>query len=145
MSRMIFVNLPVQDITAATRFYEAVGCVKNEQFSDDQASSMVWSDSITIHLLSRDYFATFTPKQVADARESSEVLIALTGESRQEVDAIVEAGAAAGGKADVRAPADHGFMYNRTVEDPDGHILEIVWLDMSAAFDMPSEPSTSAA
>jgi predicted lactoylglutathione lyase len=132
MPKMIFVNLPVEDLAAATRFYEAIGCVKNEQFSDDRASSMVWSDAITFHLLTRDYFATFTPKPVADARQSCEVLLAITLDSREAVDALAEAAAAAGGKADVRAPMDMGWMYNRAFEDTDGHIFEAVWADMAA-------------
>jgi predicted lactoylglutathione lyase len=130
---MIFVNLPVRDLAAATRFYEALGCSKNEQFSDQNASSMVWSDTITFQLLTRDYFATFTPKAIADAHKSTEVLLALTLDSRAEVDRITEAAAAAGGRADVREKMDMGFMYNRAVDDPDGHVLELVWMDIAAA------------
>jgi predicted lactoylglutathione lyase len=132
MPKMIFVNLPVEDIAAATRFYEAIGCKKNEQFSDHRASSMVWSDAVTFHLLTRDYFATFTPKQVADARKTCEVLLAITLDSREAVDAIAETAATSGGKADVRAPMDMGWMYNRAFEDTDGHIFEAVWADMAA-------------
>jgi len=132
MPKMIFVNLPVVDLAAATRFYEAIGCRKNDQFSDHQASSMVWSDAITFHLLARNYFATFTPKPVADAHAVSEVLCALSLDHRQEVDTLADAGAAAGGKADIRERMDMGFMYNRAIEDPDGHVLELVWMDMSA-------------
>ena len=132
MSKTIFINLPVTDLAAATRFYEAIGCEKNEQFSDHRASSMVWSDAITFHLLTRDYFATFTPKQVADARRSSEVLLAITLDSREAVDAISEAAAVAGGKSDIRAPMDMGWMYNRAFEDTDGHTFEAVWADMAA-------------
>jgi uncharacterized protein len=139
MPKMIFVNLPVKDLALATRFYEAIGCEKNQQFSDDNASSMVWSDTITFQLLARDYFATFTPKPVTDAHAGSEVLLALSRDSRDEVDTAVEAGAAAGGKADIRAPQDMGFMYGRAVEDPDGHVLEFAWMDMSAASEMPTE------
>ena len=133
MTKMIFVNLPVKNLAIATRFYEAIGCRKNEQFSDHQASSMVWSDAIFLHLLTRDFFATFTPKPVAEAEKSSEVLIALTMESRKEVDAIVEAAAGAGGKADPRPPTDMGWLYNRAFEDPDGHIFEALFADMAAA------------
>ncbi len=133
MSKMIYINLPVKDLAAATRFYEAIGCGKNEQFSDHQASSMVWSDTITFQLLANDYFATFTPKKVADAHATSEVLLALTRDSRQDVDAIVEAAAAAGGKADIRAPQDMGWLYNRAFEDPDGHVFEAIAADMAAA------------
>jgi predicted lactoylglutathione lyase len=129
MSKMIFVNLPVTDIPAATRFYEAIGCTQNPQFSDENASSMMWSDTITLQLLKRDYFATFTTKPVADAHASCELLIALSFDSREAVDATVEAAAAAGGKADPRPAMDLGFMYNRAVEDPDGHVLELAWMD----------------
>ena len=130
--KMIFVNLPVKDLAAATRFYQAIGCTKNDQFSDHQASSMVWSDTITFQLLTNDYFSSFTPKPVADAHRSSEVLIALSHDSREQVDAMADAGAASGGKADIRDRLDMGFMYNRAVEDPDGHVLELMWMDMSA-------------
>ncbi|WP_439616419.1 VOC family protein [Shinella sp.] len=136
MPKMIFVNLPVKDLAAATHFYEAIGCQKNAQFSDEQASSVVWSDDITFQLLSRDYFSTFTPKPVADAHASCQVLIALSHDSREHVDAIADAGAAAGGKADIREPLDMGFLYNRAVEDPDGHVLELTWMDMSQAGEM---------
>ena len=136
MAKTIYVNLPVTDLAASTRFFEAIGCERNEQFSDHQASSMVWSDTITFHLLSRDYFSTFTPKKIADAHATSEVLLALTRDSREQVDAIVEAAAATGGKADIRAPMDMGWLYNRTFEDPDGHVFEAVSVDMAA---MPAE------
>jgi uncharacterized protein len=133
MPKMIFVNLPVKDLAAATRFYEAIGCTKNEQFSDDRASSMNWSDTITFQLLATDFFASFTPKEIADAGKSSEVLIALTFDNREDVDAITDAAAASGGKADIRERMDMGWMYNRAFEDTDGHIFEAVWMDMEAA------------
>lgn len=144
MPRMIFVNLPVGDLAAATRFYEAIGCEKNEQFSDHQASSMVWSEAITFQLLANDYFATFTPRRVADAKATSEVLIALSCDGRDDVDTTVEAGAAAGGQADIREPQDMGFMYNRCLADPDGHVFEFVWMDMGAASDAADRQATSA-
>ena len=132
MSKMIFVNLPVADIAASTRFYEAIGCQKNEQFSDHQAASMVWSDTITFQLLSRDYFSTFISRPVADARQSCQVLLALTQDSREAIDSIADAAASAGGKADIRDPMDMGWMYNRAFQDPDGHVFEAVWMDMEA-------------
>lgn len=132
MSKMIFVNLPVTDLAVSTRFYEAIGCAKNGQFSNHQASSMVWSDAIYFHLLTHDFFSTFISKPVADARATCQVLLCLTRDSRDGVDALVEAAAAAGGKADVREPLDMGFMYNRTFQDPDGHVFEIVWMDPAA-------------
>lgn len=133
MPKTIYVNLPVKDLAAATRFYEAIGCEKNERFSDHQASSMVWSDTITFHLLSQDYFSTFTPKRIADAHATSEVLLALARDSREQVDAIVAAAATAGGKADIREPQDMGWLYTRAFEDPDGHVFEAISADMAAA------------
>ncbi|MDF2618641.1 MAG: hypothetical protein K0S00_1300 [Xanthobacteraceae bacterium] len=133
MSKMIFVNLPVNDLDAATRFYEAIGCTKNQQFSDGNAASMVWSDAITFQLLTLDFFKTFAPKAVANSRDTVGALIALSRDSRAEVDAITEAAACAGGKADVRERQDMGFMYGRAFEDPDGHVFEAVWMDMEAA------------
>ena len=139
MPKMIFVNLPVRDLDASTRFYEAIGCEKNEQFSDENASSMVWSDTITFQLMTHDYFKTFTHRPIANARESIGMLLALSRDSREEVDAITEAAAAAGGKADVRERQDMGFMYLRTFEDPDGHVFEPMWMDMGAAPAAPGE------
>jgi uncharacterized protein len=132
MSKMIFLNLPVSDLAASTRFYEAMGCRKNEQFSAANAASMVWSDSVTFQLLTREYFATFTSKQIPDAHASCQVLLCLSGESREEVDLLAATAASAGGKADARAPIDMGFLYNRAVEDPDGHVLELAWVDAQA-------------
>jgi len=138
---MIFVNLPVKDLAASVRFYEEIGCVKNEEFSDENAASMVWSDTIVFQLLTHSYFATFAPRPIANPRESIGMLIALSRDSREEVDAIVEAAAAAGGKADIREPQDMGFMYVRTFEDPDGHVFEPAWMDMAA----PSAPAEGGA
>ncbi|WP_225771719.1 VOC family protein [Inquilinus sp. Marseille-Q2685] len=133
MPKMIFVNLPVADLAASIRFYQAIGCEKNEQFSDDRAASMVWSDAITFQLLTQDYFQTFAPRPLAKPREAIGMLIALSRDSRAEVDAITEAAAAAGGRADIRERQDLGFMYGRSFEDPDGHVFEPIWMDMQAA------------
>jgi predicted lactoylglutathione lyase len=138
---MIFVNLPVTDLAASTRFYEAIGCRKNAQFSDHKASSMVWSDTITIQLLAREFFATFTTKPVADAHATCQVMLCLSRDSRDEVDRLVVAAAKAGGKADVRAPIEMDFMYNRAFEDPDGHEFELVWLNPAA---MPGRETAAA-
>lgn len=133
MPKMIFVNLPVRNLAVATRFYEAIGCEKNQQFSDENAASMIWSETITFQLLTLDFFKTFAPKPIANTRETVGALIALSRDSREEVDAITEAAAAAGGKADVREHQDMGFMYGRAFEDPDGHVFEAMWMDMEAA------------
>ena len=141
MPRMIFVNLPVKDLAAATRFYEAIGCRKNEQFSDHRSASMAWSDAITFQLLTHEYFATFAPKPIADARAATGMLLALSCDSRADVDAMVEAAAAAGGRADPRDLQDFGSMYVRTFEDPDGHVFEPAWMDMSGAADNQQQES----
>jgi uncharacterized protein len=133
MAKMIFVNLPVADLPRATAFYEAIGAVKNEQFCDGTASCMVFSDTIHAMLLTHDKFSQFTPKKIADAKTSSEVLICLSADSRGEVDGIVGRAEAAGGGVDPYPKQDYGFMYGRSFEDPDGHIWEVMWMDVEAA------------
>src|SRR5438477_11574758 len=100
MARMIFVNLPVSDLARATAFYEAVGAVRNPQFSDHTASCMVFSDTIYAMLMTHDKFMQFSPKPVADARTTSQVLLCLSADSRDAVDDMVGKAAGAGGVAD---------------------------------------------
>ena len=133
MSKLIFVNLPVRDLVRATAFYEAVGARKNPQFSDDTASCMVFSETIHTMLLTHDKFRLFTPKPIADAHETSSVLICISADSRDEVDSVVDKAGDAGGRADPGPKQDHGFMYGRSFEDPDGHIWETMWMDLQAA------------
>ena len=133
MAKMIFVNLPVSDLAHATAFYQAIGATKNEQFCDETASCMVFSETIHAMLLTHDKFRQFTPKKIADARTSSEVLICISADSRDAVDDFVSKGKAAGGVADPAPKQDFGFMYGRSVEDPDGHIWEVMWMDVEAA------------
>lgn len=133
MPKMIFVNLPVRDLAAATRFYEALGFEKNPQFSNETASSMVWSDTIHFMLLTHDFYKTFTSKPLADAHQTSAALYALSFDSREAVDAITEAAGRAGGRIDLRDKQDYGFMYSRAFADLDGNVFEPVWMDMSAA------------
>lgn len=133
MPKMIFLNLPVRDLAAATRFYEAIGFSRNPQFSNEQASCMVWSDEIYFMLLVPDFYATFTAKPIADAHATSPHLIALSFGSRAEVDAIVAKASEAGGTGDFRPPQELGFMYGRTFEDPDGNGFEPFWMDPAAA------------
>lgn len=133
MAKLIFVNLPVTDLARSTAFYEAVGATKNEQFSDHTAACMVFSDTIHAMLLTHDKFRQFTPKAISDARTTSEVLICVSADSRDEVDGLVRKAIAAGGKGDPTPTQDFGFMYGRSYEDPDGHIWEVMWMDMEAA------------
>ena len=140
MTKMIFVNLPVADLPASKAFYEALGFTNNPQFTNDQAASMMWSDTIVVMLLSHDFWKTFTTKTIPDAHTSAQVALCINFDSRDEVDAIVDAAAGAGGKGDSNPPQDHGFMYQRSFEDPDGHAWEPVWMDPKfAAGEMPVE------
>jgi predicted lactoylglutathione lyase len=131
MSKQIFINLPVRDLKKASAFYAALGAVKNPQFSDDTASCMVFSDTIFVMLLTHDKWAVFTKKPIVDARRESEVMLALSAESRKTVDQITDAAGANGGQADVNPKQDHGFMYGRSFQDPDGHVWESMYVDMS--------------
>ena len=132
MSKMIFVNLPVADLPAARAFYEAIGAVNNPQFTDETAACMVFTDVIHVMLLTHDKFAQFTPKRIADAHATSEVLICISADSREAVDEITGKALAAGGR-EPRDRQDYGFMYARSFEDPDGHIWEPMFMDMEAA------------
>jgi hypothetical protein len=132
MSKMIFVNLPVTNLAKSTAFYEAVGGTKNPQFSDGTSSCMVLSDTIHAMLLTHDKYRQFTKRPIADAHKTSAVLIALTVENRSDVDRILDRAAAAGGVADPNPKQDHGFMYGRSYEDPDGHVWEVIWMDPAA-------------
>jgi predicted lactoylglutathione lyase len=138
MTKLIFINLPVSDLARATAFYQAIGAAKNEQFSDGTASCMVFSETIHVMLLTHDKFRQFTPKKIADAGTSSEVLICLSADSRDAVDDVVGKAKSAGGAADPSPAQDYGFMYGRSFEDPDGHIWEAMWMDVAAVTTAPS-------
>ncbi|MEU2899934.1 VOC family protein [Streptomyces sp. NPDC006967] len=129
--QMIFVNLPVDDLDASKKFFTELGYSINPQFSDETAASVVISDSIIAMLLTRQKYAEFTKKEIADATKSSEVLIALSAESREKVDELVDKALAAGGST-AGETQDHGFMYGRSFDDLDGHTWEIVWMDPAA-------------
>ncbi len=131
MARMIFVNLPVTDLAASMAFYEALGFTNNPQFTDETAACMVWSETINVMLLTHDKWRTFTTRPIPP-NTSSEVLLAISLDSREAVDAMNEAAAAHGGTADINPKQDLGFMYNRNLSDPDGHVWEAFWMDMSA-------------
>jgi predicted lactoylglutathione lyase len=143
MSKLIFVNLPVADLDRSVAFYEAVGAVKNEQFTDHTAACMVFSETIHVMLLTHDKFRQFTPKAIADAKATSEVLICMSAESRDAVDGTIARAGAAGGLIDPGPKQDYGFMYGRSFEDPDGHIFEVMWMDVEAAKQAMSEMATA--
>ena len=132
MTKMIFVNLPVADVAEATAFYEALGFDKSAQFSNERSSAMQWSDAIVVMLLDRAFFATFTTKRIIDAKVQTGALFALSFDSRADVDRIVAAALAEGGR-ELHEPEDHGFMYSRAFEDLDGHGWGPSHMDMAAA------------
>ena len=143
MPKLIFVNLPVADLAAAQAFYEAIGAVNNPQFTDETGACMVFSETIHVMLLTRDKFAQFTSKRIADAHQTSEVLLCVSADSREAVDDITGKALAAGGR-EPREAQDYGFMYSRSFEDPDGHIWEPMWMDMEAASAAMAEPRAEA-
>ncbi|WP_435215239.1 VOC family protein [Streptomyces sp. bgisy034] len=129
--QMIFVNLPVNDLDASKKFFTGLGYSINAQFSDENAASVVISDTIVAMLLTKPFYSTFTKKEIADATTTSEVLICLSAESRGKVDELVEKAVTAGGTASDKVQ-DMGFMYGRAFDDLDGHTWEVVWMDPSA-------------
>lgn len=132
MSKMIFVNLPVTDLAKSRAFYEAVGAPNNPQFTDETAACMVFSDAIHVMLLTHDKWRSFTSKDIPNAHESAQVLLCLSADTKDGVSELVDAAVGAGGKADPTPTQDFGSMFGRSFEDPDGHIWEVMWMDMSA-------------
>ncbi len=131
MTRMIFVNLPVTNLKASVAFYTAIGFKNNPTFSDDTAACMVLSETINVMLLTHAKWRTFTDRPIPPST-SSEVLLCLSCESKDEVDALNKAAAENGGTADITPMQDLGFMYNRNLADLDGHVWEMMWMDPAA-------------
>lgn len=128
----IFVNLPTADLERSKAFYTALGCDINPLFTDENAACIVWDENVYFMVLTREFFGTFTDKQVADPATTAQVLTALSRESRDAVDEILAAGLAAGG-TEPKPAQDYGFMYSRDLEDPDGNILEFMYMAPEAA------------
>ncbi|WP_312596690.1 VOC family protein [Brevundimonas sp.] len=132
MPQLIFINLPVADLSRSIAFYEAVGAIRNQACSDDTAACMVLSDVIHVMLLTHDKWRTFTDRQIPDAHASAQVLLCLSRDSREAVNAVVDQAGGAGGRIDPNPTQDYGFMYGRSYADPDGHIWEAMWMDPAA-------------
>jgi uncharacterized protein len=130
--RMMFVNLPVRDLERAKAFFGKLGFTFNPRFTDDKAACMVVSDVGYVMLLQEKFYRTFTNRELCDTTRENEGLVALSCESRAEVDALVGAAVAAGG-SQAMPPQDHGFMYARSFFDLDGHHWEVVWMDSKVA------------
>lgn len=133
MERMIFVNLPVRNLKASGDFYKALGGKVNPRFSDEQATCLLFSDAIGVMLLTHERYRQFTSRPIGDARRESQALLAISVEARDDVDQTVDRSVAAGGRADPNPVQDHGFMYSRSVDDPDGYVWEITWMDPEVA------------
>ncbi|MEU0169800.1 MULTISPECIES: VOC family protein [Streptomyces] len=129
--QMIFVNLCTGDLGASKKFFTELGFTINEQFSDDTTASVVISETIVVMVHTKEKYTQFTKKDVVDSTKTSEVLIALSAESREKVDELVEKAVAAGGSVSGETQ-DHGFMYGRAFDDVDGHTFEVVWMDPAA-------------
>jgi uncharacterized protein len=142
MAKMIFVNLPVADVAASTAFYEAIGFTRDPRFSGEHAVSMIATGGVVVGLLTQDFYRTLTPKRIADARTESQMLLALSCDTRDAVDAIAAAALAAGGR-EAHGAEDQGFMYSRGFEDPDGHGWGPFWMDPSALAPEQAEAATA--
>ncbi|MBD1870946.1 VOC family protein [Cyanobacteria bacterium FACHB-471] len=131
MTTQIFVNLPVNDLKQSIEFFTQLGFQFNPQFTDETATCMIVSETIFVMLLTHEKFKTFTPKAICDAKQSTEVLVCLSAESREKIDEMVRKAIAAGGTTHSE-PQDHGFMYAHGFQDLDGHIWELMYMEPSA-------------
>ena len=128
----IFVNMPTSDLERAKAFYTALGADINPLFTDENAACIVWDENVFFMVLTKEYFSTFTEKQIADPKTHAQALIALSRDSRDDVDTVLEAGLANGG-TEPQPAQDYGFMYSRDLEDPDGNGIEFLYMEPQAA------------
>lgn len=131
MVTKIFVNLPVKDLTRSKEFFTKLGFSFNEQFTDENAACLVLGENIFAMLLTESFFKSFTNKNIADANKTTEVLLAIDAESRNKVNEMVKKAVENGGSI-YREPVDHGWMYQHSFADPDGHQWEVLYMDESA-------------
>jgi predicted lactoylglutathione lyase len=130
-TRKIFVNLAVKDLDRAVEFFTKLGFTFDPRFTDETATCMVVSDDAFVMLLVEDRFKDFTKKELADPAKQTEAIMALSAESREQVDEFADT-ALASGATTANEPMEMDFMYARSFHDPDGHLWEIVWMDPSA-------------
>jgi len=129
--KQIFVNLPVKNLTTSVTFFTKVGFTFDQNFTDENATCMIIGENIYAMLLTEKFFGTFSDKTIIDAKSSTEAITALSVQSRDEVDELANRALEAGGRQ-YKEPQDHGWMYGRNFEDPDGHQWEVFFMDMSA-------------
>ncbi|MGI8335887.1 DUF1801 domain-containing protein [Actinomadura scrupuli] len=132
MSVKMYANLPVEDLAVSKRFFTELGFAFNEQWSDENVEAIVVSDEAGVLLFAKSYFKTFTPREVADATSTTEVVLSLGVETRARVDELADKALAVGGRP-ANETQDLGFMYTRSFADPDGHLWEVIWMDMAGA------------
>jgi len=130
-AKQIFVNLPVKDLKRSVDFFTKVGFEFNVNFTDESATCMIIGDNIYAMLLVEDRFQSFISKKISNAAESAEVIVALSVDSREQVDLIVQAALDAGAKP-YNDPQNHGFMYGWSFQDPDDHLWEVSYMDLSS-------------
>ena len=131
MTTQIFVNLPVKDLSRTVQFFKKIGFAFNPQFTDENATCMIINDNIFVMLLVEKFFKSFTKKEICDTTKDTEVIIALSTDSREKVDEMMQNVFEAGGK-ESREPQDHGWMYGRSFQDINGHLWEIIYMDEKA-------------
>jgi len=131
MITKLFVNLPVKDLNKTVKFFTKLGFTSNPEFTDENATCMIVGNDNFVMLLVEKFFKTFTKKEISDVSKNTEVIVALSTQSREEVDQMMEKVVGAGGK-ESRDPQDHGWMYGRSFEDIDGHLWEIFYMDETA-------------
>lgn len=144
MANQIFVNLPVKDLDRSIDFFTRLGYTFNAQFTDENATCMIIGENIYAMLLVEDYFRTFTDRRVIDAHKEVEAIIALSLDSREEVDIHI-AKAREAGATIPREPQDLGFMYQHAFQDPDGHLWEVFYMDPNAVMRNPEEEAANSA
>jgi uncharacterized protein len=130
-SRKIFVNLAVKDLQRTIAFFTALGFEFDPRFTDEQATCMIVSEDAYVMLLVDERFKDFTKKAIADSTTATEVIVALSAESREQVDELADKALRAGGSP-ANDPMEMGFMYGRSFHDPDGHLWELIWMDPAA-------------
>jgi uncharacterized protein len=130
-SRMLFPNLAVEDLDRSVAFFAGLGFTFDERFTDDTATAMIVNEQAVVMLLTQERFKDFTTKELVDPRAQTEAIIALSADSREDVDAFADKALASGGSS-ANDPMDLGFMYGRSFQDPDGHQWEIFWMDPAA-------------
>jgi uncharacterized protein len=131
MATKIFVNLPIKDLNRTVDFFTKLGFSFNPQFTDENATCMIIGEDIFVMLLVEKFFKSFTKKEICDVTKDAEVIIALSAESREKVDQMINRVIKAGG-TESREPQDHGWMYGRSFQDIDGHLWEVIYMDVSA-------------